>query len=88
VARGLLDRKEFNVSDQPASCTTNDQADKTARVFGVALLCAGLALAYLVWPQGIADTTLVATTFGALLRAVAAIGIGIAAVVVAAMFWI
>jgi hypothetical protein len=70
---------------QQNDSSTNDHA---AHVFGLVLLCIGLGLAYFVWPAGVSDTPLGAMTFGALLRAIVAIGISVAALVVALMFWI
>ena len=75
------------MNEQNEAYTTNEKADSTARAFGVVLLCMGVGIAYLVWPSGITDTTLAAMTFGALLRAVAAIAIGVVSLVAAAMFW-
>jgi hypothetical protein len=53
---------------------------RTARQIGLIFFAIGLALAYWVWPTGITSLPL-----GALLRAVAAVGIAIAAAVMAAM---
>ena len=75
------------MSEQRESYTTNEQADCTARIFGVVLLLVGLGIAYFVWPTGVADGILAALTLGAMRRAVVAIAIGIASIVVAVMFW-
>ena len=82
-----LDRTETDVTEQSKAYTTNEQADRTARAFGVFLACLGIGVAYLVWPPGVLDATLGTITLGALIRALAAVTIGIASVFVAAMFW-
>jgi uncharacterized protein YjeT (DUF2065 family) len=75
------------VTEHRASNTTNEQADATARIVGVFLLCLGLGIAYFLWPSGVLDTTLGAMTFGALIRVIGSVAIGLGALVVAAMFW-
>jgi hypothetical protein len=73
------------VADQQAQ-VTNDQADAFSRKFGIVLMCIGFAIAYFVWPDGATDVSLAAMTLGMLLRVIAAIGLAIASVVLAAMF--
>jgi hypothetical protein len=75
------------MTDQREAFTSNEQADATARVVGVALLCAGLGIAYLVWPTGASETALAAMTLATLLRVVAAIAIGLLSLFGAVMFW-
>lgn len=76
------------MSEQRAEHTTNEQADATARVFGLIVLCVGLGVAYLVWPAGALDTAFGAMTVGFLVRLVAAVLIGFASVFMLVLFWL
>jgi hypothetical protein len=67
--------------------TTNEEADATARVFGVLALCIGLGIAYLVWPAGASEITLGAMSLAVLFRIVAAVVIGLGSVAALVLFW-
>jgi hypothetical protein len=60
---------------------------RVSRTIGSIVLLIGLGIAYFVWPTGALDMALSALTLGALLRAVAAVVVGLAAAIVALLLW-
>ena len=77
------------MSEEKRPYIANKQADAKARFWGVIVFLFGLCLAYLVWPDGITDTTLGAIKFGMLLRALGAafIAFGFLAIAIV-VFWL
>lgn len=68
---------------------TNEQAQAEIRatritgyVYAVFVMAIGFGIAYALWPDGVTDTPLSSITFGALLRALGSIAVGIVTIVV------
>lgn len=79
---------DYKTEAKAPSFTTNEQAQATTRIVAVALLLAGLCIAYWAWPSGITDLTLSAIAFGQLLWAISA-GVVIAvSLVLFVMLWV